>query len=315
MPDILTITLNPAVDLATSAEHVVAGPKLYCKNPRVDPGGGGVNVARAICKLGGDALALVVVGGAMGGNLLQLLAAEGVPVAPVSVSGETRQSFAVTDESNGAQYRFSVPGQTLNASEGAQILAQAAEAAVKDGFVVLSGGVAPGLSNDFAQRIQTAIAAKTDRLIVDTSKSALDHLLTSSHDPVLVLRMDRKEAAKAAQHPVETVEDCLSFAQGLVTRGVARIVVIGFGAKGSAMATQNGRFFCQAPDVPVRSTIGAGDAFVGSLTLALSRGDSPETALKWGVAAASATVGTDGTALCDLETTKSWLPACHIEAV
>ncbi|MEK6216629.1 MAG: PfkB family carbohydrate kinase, partial [Boseongicola sp.] len=85
MPDILTITLSPAVDLATSVERVVAGPKLYCKAPRVDPGGGGVNVARAIRRLNGNALALVAVGGATGENLLRLLAAEGVPAQSVSV--------------------------------------------------------------------------------------------------------------------------------------------------------------------------------------------------------------------------------------
>lgn len=98
MSRILTITLNPAVDLATSIERVAAGPKLYCKAPRVDPGGGGVNAARAIRKLGGQVTALVAVGGAMGAQLLQLLAAEDVRALAVHVVGETRQSFAVTDE-------------------------------------------------------------------------------------------------------------------------------------------------------------------------------------------------------------------------
>ena len=100
--DILTITLNPAVDLATHVAKVTAGPKLRCATPRFDPGGGGVNVARAVCKMGGSARALVAVGGAMGARLLDLLTAENIPTVPVPVSGETRQSFAVTDDSTGA---------------------------------------------------------------------------------------------------------------------------------------------------------------------------------------------------------------------
>jgi 6-phosphofructokinase 2 len=312
---ILTITLNPAVDLATSVEKVVAGPKLYCTPPRVDPGGGGVNVARAIKQLGGHALALVAVGGSMGDTLLQLLATEGVPAHAVSVTGETRQSFAVTDESNGEQFRFSVPGQVLNMTDSALILSEISEAVTPDGFVVLSGGVAPGLSDDFPHRIQSAIAPKTDKLIVDTSKSPLTRLISAPVAPLHLLRIDRREAEQAAAHPMETINDSLTFAEGLIARGVARMVVTGRGAEGSVMVTESGRFFCHAPQVPVSSKVGAGDALVGSLTLALSRGETPDQALRWGVAAASATVGTEGTALCSLKETEALFEQCAVESV
>lgn len=315
MPDILTITLNPAVDLSTSVERVIPGPKLYCRESRVDPGGGGVNVARAIRRLNGHALALVAVGGSMGEYLLRLLAAEGVTGQPVPVGGETRQSFAVTDETTGDQYRFSVPGQMLNEAEGERILSDVTDATQKDGLVVLSGGIAPGLGDDFPQRIQAAIAPKTDRLIVDTSKAPLLRLISSPVAPLLVLRIDRKEAEMAAEHSMDTINDSLSFAEALVARGVARIVVTGRGAEGSVMVTQDRRFFCHAPQVPVRSKIGAGDAFVGSLSLALSRGEPPEQALKWGVAAASATVGTEGTSPCDPGMTETLLASCRVEEV
>ncbi|UWQ60989.1 hexose kinase (plasmid) [Leisingera caerulea] len=315
MSRILTITLNPAVDLATSIERVVAGPKLYCKAPRVDPGGGGVNAARAIRKLGGEVTALVAVGGAMGEQLLQLLVAEDVLAVAVHVPGETRQSFAVTDESTGEQFRFSVPGETMTADDGARLLSAIAQAAPRDGYVVLSGGVTPGLADDFPHQVLAAIAPRTDRLVVDTSKAALAHLLAAPGRPVHLLRLDQREAEQAAGHALPAVADSLAFAQALIARGVAEIVVGGRGAEGSVLATREQRFFCRAPLVGVQSKIGAGDAFTGALTLALSRGAALDQALRWGVAAASATVATEGTALFERGAVEALLPHCEVQAV
>lgn len=315
MPDILTITLNPAVDLATTVERVVAGPKLYCTAPRVDPGGGGVNAARAIRKLGGQVTALVAVGGAMGERLLQLLAAEEVPVRAVPAGGETRQSFAVTDETTGEQFRFSVPGETMTADDSAMLLKAIAAAAPQDGYVVLSGGVTPGLDDDFPQQIQAAIAPRTGKLIADTSKAALEHLLRPCGKPVHVLRLDQREAEQSAGHALETVADSLAFAEGLIAQGVAHIVAGGRGAEGSVLAAQDQRFFCRAPQVQVCSKIGAGDAFTGALALALARGDPLDQALRWGVAAASATVGTEGTALFGAGQVQALLEQCEVRRV
>lgn len=310
--EILTVTLNPAVDVATSVPKVVAGPKLRCGTPRFDPGGGGVNVARAICKLGGTAIALVAVGGAMGNRLLALLAAEAVPALPVPVSGETRQSFAVTDDSTGAQYRFSVPGQVLTARDADLLLAEIVAHTAQNSFLVLSGSVAPGLPIDFQSQIIAAVDAK---IVVDTTGLALDHLIAHPGRPVDLLRVDQKEAEEAAGHPMLSVADSVAFAADLVARGVAKMVVTGRGAEGSVLVSAQHRFLCHPPIVPVRSKIGAGDAFVAALTLALARGEPPDTALQRGVAAASATVETEGTALCDLHTVTARFAECTVEVV
>ncbi|MCO4847181.1 MAG: 1-phosphofructokinase family hexose kinase [Yoonia sp.] len=315
MPDILTITFNPAVDLATSVENIVAGPKLYCKAPRVDPGGGGVNVARAIHKLGGRATALVAAGGPMGEKLLRLLADEDVPTHPVRVRGETRQSFAVTDLSNGDQFRFTVPGHPLSPAEAAQLVSEIASIAPMNGYVVQSGGIPPGLGDAVLQRILDAIAPRTDKLIIDTSKGPLARFIATPKAPALVLRIDQKEATIAANHPMNTMNDSLNFASSLVARGVARMVVMGRGAEGSVMVTQTARFFCRTGPVPVRSVIGAGDSFVGAMTLALARGETPDQALRWGVSAASATVGTEGTDLCDETQTRAYFAQCRVVTV
>ncbi|SNR81338.1 1-phosphofructokinase family hexose kinase [Puniceibacterium sediminis] len=310
MTEILTITLAPSIDLATSVDRVTAGPKMRCVPPRMDPGGGGVNVARAIRQLGGHSRALLVIGGATGEQLMDLLNAEGVETLPIRVASQTRQSLAVTDQSTNEQYRFSLLAEPLGADDAGKILDGIASAVNKDTLVVLSGSVAPGLSVDFPHEIQSRIAHKTDRLIVDTSGQPLAHLMAHPTQPLHVLRIDQKEAATAAGVPLETVQSSVDFAASLVDRGVAQIVVTGRGADGSIMVTKDQHIFCHAPKVPVRSKIGAGDAFVGAMTLSMSRGEPLARTLQWGVAAASATVSTEGTALCGLEDVQRLLSAC-----
>lgn len=312
MQRILTITLNPALDLSTSVEHVIPGPKLRCKPPRVDPGGGGVNAARTILRLGGDVTALIASGGATGEQLIALLVAEAVPVLPVHVNAATRQGFAVTEEATGAQYRFNVPGQNLGMEDADHLLAQMRSAIPNEGIVVLSGSMAPGLPDYYLEQIHHHTMTHGARLIVDTSGPALTRLVGQPVHPVDVLRIDQKEAAEAARRPMASVEDSFAFAAELIDRGVARCVVTGRGREGSVMVTQDARYFCQGPDVTVRSKIGAGDAFVGALAFSLSRKNAMSEALQWGVAAATATVKTEGTALCELSDVKALLPACVV---
>lgn len=313
--DILTIALNPALDMATHVPEVIAGPKLRCAAPRFDPGGGGVNVARAISKLGGAARALVAVGGALGDRLVQLMTDEGVTALPVNVSGETRISFAVTDDSTGGQFRFSVPGQPLGPADATRLLTAIVKHSPQDGFVVISGSITPGLPDDFQTRIIAALVPKRVRVVIDTSSRALNWLIAHPEIPVDLLRIDQSEAAEAATHPMTTITDSVNFARDLIARGVAKTVVTGRGAEGSVMVSGDDRLFCHAPVVQVRSKIGAGDAFVGAMTLALARGAAPDEALKWGVAAASATVGTEGTALCDLADAQACFDRCQTETI
>ncbi|MEL6837787.1 MAG: 1-phosphofructokinase family hexose kinase [Pseudomonadota bacterium] len=313
--DILTVTLNPAVDVATTVPEVIAGPKLRCSAPRFDPGGGGVNVARAVRKLGGNATALVAIAGAMGDRLLSLLAAEKVPALSVPVSGETRQSFAVTEVGSGAQYRFGVPGDMMTADDADRLLTAIAAHAPSGGYLVISGSVAPGLPVDFQSNIVATVATRGPKVIVDTSSTALDQLIAEPSTPVHLLRFDDAEATQAAGRPLAGVADMISFAKELINNSVADIVVIGVGAEGSIMVTRAQTFLCRPPIVTEHSKIGAGDAFVGAMTLSLARGEPLDTALRWGVAAGSATVSTEGTALCELGTTQARFEDCVTEVV
>jgi len=302
---ILTITLNPTVDFCTTAPHVEPGPKLRCTDPQIDPGGGGINVARAVKLLGGQATALVAIGGATGAHLLQLLALEGVPTVAFQGPGETRQSMSVIDRSDDKQYRFVMPGPIWQDHDVPRALNSVDQATGEDTLVVLSGSQPPGVAKDFPSILADHVAGRGARLIVDTSGPALFHLAEKPHDSLYVLRMNGEEGAELAGRPLPTREDTAEFARSLVKKGVARVVIVARGADGSVMAEGENAWHAVPPKVDALSKVGAGDSFVGAFTLALAGAEAPQDCLSWGVAAASAATMTEATRLCEKDTTEA----------
>lgn len=310
--DILTITLNPAVDYATSAEKIYPEHKLRCAAPQIDPGGGGINVARAVRNLDGQATALVAIGGATGAHLLQLLALEGVPTVAFQGPGETRQSFSVTETASGEQYRFVMPGPDWTDTDVGRGIDSVSRAAGDGTLVVLSGSQPPGVAKEFPSILAGHVAGQGARLIVDTSGPALTALVAAPRGPIDTLRMDGAEAEALAGRALPDRADSADFARSLVDRGVAKNVIVARGADGSVMATPGTSWHCAGARVEVVSRIGAGDSFVGAFTLAEARGEAMEACLQFGVAAASAACTTEATRLCDLETTLRLLPECTL---
>ncbi|NDK33894.1 1-phosphofructokinase family hexose kinase [Rhodovulum sulfidophilum] len=312
MHDILTVTLNPTVDLSTSVAHVVPGDKLRCAPPVTDPGGGGINVSRAIRLLGGESLALVALGGHNGDKLRALLEHEGIRLIPLVAPGETRMSLAVTDSASGEQFRFVLPGPIWNEAGLKATLAAVTTAVPKSGYVVISGSLPRGLPEDFTERVCTKIGARGARVIADTSGPALFRLARARDAVPYVLRMDGLEAEELAGRALPDRKDSVDFAAELVARGVAEVVVIARGAEGNVLAAEGLRLHVGAARVPVRSLVGAGDSFVGAFVLALARDEGLSRALQWGAAAASAAVMTDATALCTREDTEALLERCPV---
>ncbi|ARC89466.1 1-phosphofructokinase family hexose kinase [Rhodovulum sp. MB263] len=312
MHDILTVTLNPTVDLSTSVAHVVPGDKLRCAPPVTDPGGGGINVSRAIRLLGGESLALVALGGHNGDKLRALLEHEGIRLIPLVAPGETRMSLAVTDSATGEQFRFVLPGPIWNEAGLKATLAAVTTAVPEAGYVVVSGSLPRGLPEDLTERVCAKIGARGARVIADTSGPALTRLAEARDAVPYVLRMDGLEAEDLAGRALPDRRDSVDFASELVARGVAQVVVIARGAEGNVLAAEGLRLHVAAARVPVRSLVGAGDSFVGAFVLALARDEGLARALQWGAAAASAAVMTDATALCTREDTEALLERCAV---
>jgi 6-phosphofructokinase 2 len=313
MRPILTVTLNPALDLDTSTPEVVPGPKLRCAQPRIDPGGGGVNVSRAIRILGGDSRCAVAVGGAIGALLVELLRAEGIDPVGIPVAGLTRQSLAVRSEATGEHYRFVLPGPMWDEAQAEAAFARIEALATPGTLLVASGSLPPGLAPDTWLRLDDRTAAHGAETILDTSGPALAATLVPRPRPLYLLRGDRREAMELAGSSLDGIKALAAFARSLVEQGIARIVCLASGAEGTVMATADDLFLCRPPKVVVLSAIGAGDSFVAALTLALARGAPLREACRAGTAAAAAAVMTPATELCDRTTTERLLRDCTVE--
>lgn len=300
---ILTVTLNPALDLSTAADEVRPDQKLRCDKAVVDPGGGGINVSRAIKIMGGQSTAMVALGGATGTRIAEMLKADGLSVIRLTAPGETRQSLAVRDRATDSQYRFVMPGPEWHKAHVSDMMAAIGEAARAGGWVVVSGSNPPGVAPGFEQMLTVRLKGGNARLLVDTSGDALLALAGSS-TPVDVLRMDSHEAEGLAGRPLPLRGDSAAFAAGLVQNGAAKSVIVARGADGSVIAGADGAWHAEAARVPVVSAVGAGDSFVAGFVLAISRAQPVEEALALGAAAASAAVMTPATELCHAEQVK-----------
>jgi 6-phosphofructokinase 2 len=300
MASIVTLTLNPALDMATSIDRVVSGVKLRCAEPRYDPGGGGINVARAIYELGGEALAVYASGGSAGQRIERMLEEEGIRQQPVAIAGETRESLAVTDRTEGEQYRFLLPGPRLSEREW-RACGEIALGQVDDGgWLVLSGSLPEGVPDDVFTHLTGRLGGRA-RVLLDTSGRALEVALEHGTD---VLNPNWRELAE-----LPGGEDEEAFAARLVHEGRANAVIVTLGARGARLTTSAGQVLLAAPKVDTVSAVGGGDCFTAALTLALARGESYLDATRLGVAAAAAAMLTPGTTPCRREDVDRLLPA------
>jgi len=298
MLEIATLTMNPALDVSTATARVAPTHKLRCGPPRLDPGGGGINVARVIEILGGEAVAVYPAGGPMGDLVHRLLQGSGVEQKRVSIAGDTRQSFTVDEVETGQQYRFVLPGPTLSRSERERCLDAVAELDPPPAYLVASGSFPPGVPPEFCREIATMAERIGARLVLDTSGEAL---LCAAKHGVYLMKPSLSELEAMVGKSLQKESDQIAAAQSIVSRGGAEIVVLSLGAEGALLVTKQLAERFRAPNVPVRSAVGAGDSTVGAIVLALQRGWDLKEAVRYGMAAGAATIMTPGTELCRRE--------------
>ncbi|WP_374593176.1 1-phosphofructokinase family hexose kinase [Aquabacterium sp.] len=318
MPRILTLTMNPALDVATAIDRVVPDHKLRCGAAVTHPGGGGINVARVVRRLGGDVLALYPAGGTHGSTLSRLLDDERVPRRAVPIAGDTRESLAVHEASTGHDYRFVLPGPTLQAAEW-QACLDAIDAIVATPpaprMVVLSGSLPPGVPVDFHARVARAASARGCRVVLDSSGPALAAALQAG---VYLVKPSLRELQDLVGHPLPEPADQLAACRQLIGSGQAQVVALTLGADGALLVSADQAWRAQALRVPVASTIGAGDSFVGGLVWALDQppaaGLDLAEAFRWAMASSVAALASAGTALCDVADVRRLLAQIEIAA-
>jgi 1-phosphofructokinase len=278
---IVTVTLNPSLDRTIEVDVLTRGTVIRARSARLDPGGKGVNVSRALLANGVASTAVVAVGGADGDQLRRLLETEGMRVRAVRTAGRTRSNVTIV-EPGGVVTKLNEPGGPLSPGEldelGAVVAAEAGDASWVVGCGSLPPGVPDGTYADMCRRF----ARDGIRVAVDSSGPALRAAVAAAPD---LIKPNRDELAEAAGGPVDTLADAVEAAGELRARG-ARAVLVSLGAEGAVLVDDDGVLTGEAPVDRPRSTVGAGDALLAGFLAAGARGPRAlAEALAWGAAA------------------------------
>jgi 6-phosphofructokinase 2 len=302
---IITLTVNPALDKSTKFEGLVPEQKIHCQTPYYDAGGGGINVSKAISRLGGESLCIFTSGGSSGSLLERLLQQEKIEISTISVQNWTRENLIALDIHTNSQYRFGFPGGALSAAEKDKILETVKKFMPK--YFVASGSLTEGLSSDFYQQLAIQAKISGSKFIVDTSGDALQKVLETG---VYLVKPNVGELAKLVGVERIETDQVDSVARTLIENRKAEIVVVSLGSQGAVLVSKTETHFVPAPNVTKKSTVGAGDSMVGGMVWALSQNKSMKEVIQWGVACGSAATMNEGTQLFEAEQAKrlfEWL--------
>lgn len=295
MSPIITLTMNPALDISIAVERVEKRHKLRAGQAFLDPGGGGINVSRVVHRLGGKSTALYAVGGATGHAYRELLEAEGIEGHPIPIDAATRPDVTVDETSTGEQYRFVAQGPKLSEPEWRACLDALVEHVEPEAYLVASGSLPPGVPNDFYARVARLAKVRRARCVIDTSGEPLKAAL---EEGVFLVKPNRREMRELVAANLATEEEEERAARQLVDSGASEIVALTLGADGAVFAWSGGMVRILAPKVETRSAVGAGDSFVGALVFHLAQNGELEEAFLYALAAGSAALMTAATELC-----------------
>ncbi len=305
--NVLTITANPAVDKSTKTNLVMPEKKIRCQRPVYEPGGGGINVSRALKKLGSESTTMYFAGGSTGELMHQLLAKEELDQNIIKTNAPVRENLIVLDETDQQHYRFGMPGPEIKKEEWQKMLDEIDKMGEELSFVVLSGSLPPGVPDDFAARIAQIAKKKDIKFVIDTSgkplKTALDEGVFLAKPNQLELKnLMGEEKIKPGQLEL--------FARQLVKNKKAEVMVVSLGAKGALYATSDHSEYIISPVIDTDSAVGAGDSMVAGMIHGFLHKKSVKEAVIYGIAAGTAATITPGTELCrkdDTDEVAAWI--------
>ncbi|SCX80268.1 1-phosphofructokinase family hexose kinase [Thiohalorhabdus denitrificans] len=293
---IVTLTPNPVMDLRTSVDQVRSDRKLRCTDPVRQPGGGGLNVARTIRWLGGNACALFPAGGGTGEDIKHCLEGERLDYEAIPVAGETRENLIVLEEESGHEYRFAMPGPVLSQGEWEALLERLERTEPAPQYLVASGSLPPGVPEDFFARVAEVASRRGARVIVDTHGRPLERVMVPDSG-VFLLKPNHNELEMLTGRKLASEEEEEAAARELTADQQARAVVLSRGPRGAMLVTQERTVRFRNPPVGVITRVGAGDSLIAGLVYRLAEGASLEEAVRYGVAVGAAAVASAGTGL------------------
>ncbi len=295
---IITLTINPCLDISADVDAVEPTGKMRCYNDRMDPGGGGINVSRAISILGGRSTAVFPVGGDTGKNIIEMLQEQGIDCWPVISNQRSRQNLAVRELKSGKQYRFSFPGPELSEQIWQDCLQKITHHQPPPDFVIASGSLPPGVPENFYGKLARHFRYSPTKVILDTSG---EPLRLGLEQQVYLIKPNQRELEYVCDCALDDEKVQEKKCREVVDKGHCQVLVLTLGKNGALLTTKQQQLRIQGIQVKEVSAIGAGDSFMGGLILALHQGKDLADAFLYAMAAGASALTTEATVLCQKE--------------
>lgn len=293
MMNITTLTLNPTIDVAYTVERLAHTDKLRAPPQIVDPGGGGLNVARVFVRMGGNARCIYLSGGSTGIALDALLDLHQLVREKITIKGDTRISTVICETANGHEYRIVPAGPEVTQEECQACLERIDE--IDCDYLVMSGSLPRGVPVDFYAQAASVAHRRGIRTVLDTAGDALAAGIAGGK--LELIKPNLKEFQQLVGEEITDKRAVGEAAQQIVADGRARLVAVSMGECGGVMASQAGLVALEAAAVETKSAVGAGDSCLAAMVHGLASGMADEDAFRLGIAAGAAALVTSGTGL------------------
>lgn len=305
---IVTVTLNPCIDLELEVEALLVEDVTRVLAARKDPGGKGVNVSRMLLHLGRASTALAALGGATGRELAELARAAGLDLAVARVRGETRINLTISERGAGLTRRLNMAGPLLDGGDLRRLRRALAAASRQADWLVLSGSLPPGAPETLYAEIIEQARRHGAACALDSDGPPLEAGVAAR--PAL-LKPNLHELSRLAGQPLPDIAAARQAARALCGGGVSTVLV-SLGAGGALLVAAADEAVAVPPPVRAVSTVGCGDALLAAYLHARAEGLPEREALRWGVAAGAASAAKPGTRLASADETRALLPTCAV---
>ena len=308
---VVTVTLNPAVDKTMIVFRLSVGATNRAEIERIDPGGKGVNVAKALKQFGCPVVATGFLAGNNGRLIAEGLAARGIATDFVQVPGETRVNLKIKDPQSRTETEINEPGFHVGAEYIKQLEEKLEDYANHCAAVVLSGSLPPGVPAGIYARLAEIAGGGGAKVILDTNGDALRSGIAAGPD---LIKPNRIELEGLLGTKLENETQLVEAARQTLALGIPR-VVISLGPDGALAASADQLWRARCPSLQVASSVGAGDAMVAALIYSLLNNLPEDEALRLATAAGSASASLSGSSVADLKLIQEFLPRIEMERV
>jgi 1-phosphofructokinase family hexose kinase len=296
---IVTLTINPAIDRNIETDRLVFEDRAYILSHGDSPGGRGINASRVLAGFGAKTLAIVCSGGKNGALLEKLLGNADFPIEVVRIAQEIRTNFTITDR-QGLTLKLNELGPPITDQELRRIEKAVAGQMSKATWLMLCGSIPPGVSPDFYCKLIETARSHNVKTLLDTDGEALAHGIEAGPT---VVTPNQQEAERLLNRALLTRAHFLDAVARIKGMG-AESALLSLGSRGIMAIDASGAIEALPPRVDALSPIGAGDAAAAAFVWAMSKKKDFSEAVRWAVAAGTASARLPGMNFATMEQTK-----------